>query len=154
MFLDSDGFAGQCRFIHLELSGIQQPQICWNLVAGFEQHDIAWHQVAGRNGLVLPVAQHHGFEGSKLAQGCNGLVGPASLRKADRRIEGDDGHDHQCVLPLPQDTGHDRSHQQDDGHEILELIQQQPDPGVHFGSSQFVGATCVKALVGFCTSKS
>ena len=56
LFGHRDGFAGQGRFIDLELGDVEQAQISRNLVASFQQHNVAGDQGACSHHLQLPIA--------------------------------------------------------------------------------------------------
>ena len=111
VLVHGDGFAGQSRFVHLELRGVDEAQVGWNLVARLQQHDVARHQHMRWHLLYLPGTQHRGLRFREALQGGQCLIGAPRLHQPNGGVEQHDHHNHQRVHQVAHHTGDDGSSQ-------------------------------------------
>ena len=133
--------AGQCRLVHLQGNRGQQSPVGGNAVTGFHQHNVAGHELASVDGVQQTVATHSGAGDEHAAQCLQRSLGPVLLHESDNGVEDDhEQHDEWCLHFVGDHERHDRSSEQDQDQQVLELREQTPPCGDTGGSSQLVGA--------------
>ena len=127
VFVHRDGFAGQSRFIDLQVAAVKQTQVGGHLVAGLQQDDVAGHQLGGGDSPHLTGPQDTGFRQCRLSQRRQRLRRAGLLQKSDEGVDEDDAKDHAGIHPFFQDR-RDRRRRQQDVHQRRVELQQEPHP--------------------------
>ena len=135
-----DGFAGQRRFVYLELGDFDQPQVGRHLVARLQQHDVTRYQGLCLHLQHLAAAHHRRLRRCQPLQRCQRLVGTPGLNKTDGCIEQHDDQNYQGVHQLANHARNDGCGDQHQDHEVAELIDQQRPEAAAVACGQFVGA--------------
>ena len=76
------------------------PQVCWNAVAGADHHDIAGNQRRGRNGFMIPLTNHHRFAGEHIANALERFFGVTLLNMTNQGVDHRHAEDHQSIDPV------------------------------------------------------
>ena len=156
-FGDRHAFAGQRRFVGLQVGLLDDAGIGRDLVAGLDQHDVAGHDVVGGDPLALAVAHHGRFRRGQRHQRAHRFLGARFLDEAEQGVQHDDRQDDDRligqgalarILQQPFDHRDDDGDQQDDHQEILELLEQAPPPGRFRRALQPVAAHGGQAPLG------
>lgn len=89
---DGGGFAGQTRFVDLQIVHLEQPRVCRDDVTCLQLDDVAGAQPVRRNGLcgalwgAVRAVDDPRAQPLVLQQGPNRVIGPQPLRAADQRV--------------------------------------------------------------------
>ena len=138
---DWHAFAGQRRFVGVEIGVFDDAGVGRDLVAGFDEDDVAGDDLARRNALALAVAHDGGFRRRQRHQCAHRFFGARLLDEAEHRVEHDDERDDDRfvgqggfarILQQPFDHRDDDGDEEDDHQEVLELLEQ-PLPPRRFG---------------------
>ncbi len=99
--------------------------------------------------MHLGTAQHRGLGSSQLFERCDGAVGAPALYKANHRIEHHDHQNRQGVGEVTDQARHHSGGQQDQHHEVFELVRQQSQRAASHLILQRVGAVVCQSALGF-----
>jgi hypothetical protein len=87
VLMNGHQFARQCRFVHLEAAGAEQPQVGQAAVPGLQQHDIARHEFLGSPPLFAALAAHSGLGDDHFGERVDGPFGLGLLQVTDRSVD-------------------------------------------------------------------
>ena len=97
-------FAGQRRFVDVQIALVQQAQIGRHAVAGLQQHHVAGHELRRGNPQLLTAAPHRGLGDDHLRQRVDGLLRFRLLEVADDGVDEDDAENDRRIHPLAQSS--------------------------------------------------
>ena len=146
--LHRHALAGEGRLLHPQPEGLDQPGVGRHLIAGLEFDPVAGHDRPCRHRLQRPVAHDLGQRRGEPLQCRQRPQGPLLLKKADRGVDHHDRQDRRRVGPVShrrRDAGRD---QQDPDHELLELRENFPPPGLRRRFRERVGAVAGETADG------
>ena len=123
MFFDGERFAGQGGFFGLQLGRLDDAHIGGDDFSGFEQDDIAGDQFGTGDRRRLPFSHHNCRCSGHFLERCHGLFGAVFLAEPEDSVQEHDHGNGDRICRLSQCPGDDGSGQQDDDHEILELVR-------------------------------
>ena len=84
--MDGIGFAGEERFVHLEVIGFGDEAVHHDLLAGGDHDNIAEHHLFARDFVHLALAAHSRMCFADNRQGIEGVLGAQLLNNADNRV--------------------------------------------------------------------
>jgi hypothetical protein len=129
LFLDRHGLAGQRRLVDAELRGLEEPQVGRDDRARFQEDEIPRHQLGRGEHPGLPVPDHGGAGGGHRGERLHGALGAVLLDEADRRVQDHDRHDRDRVGGVADRGRDDGRAQEDEDHEVGELVEEHPEAG-------------------------
>jgi len=118
---DRHRFAGERRFVHLQIPAGKQARVGGHLVAGLKTDNVAHHQMDRIDLEPLAVAQHSGLRGHHLFERFDGFFGLGFLNETDEGVDENDAQNHRRVHPLLQQQGHCTRGQQDVHQRLMKL---------------------------------
>ena len=124
-FRDRQGFAGQRRFIQLQLDVLDNATIGRHAVAGGQHHDVTRHKLLRGDLVRFTFAQHVGGGYRLAAQGGKGAGRLPFGCKANGGVQQDHYQDGQCFRHITKCERHARGHHQQADHEVGELPAEQ-----------------------------
>ena len=117
-------FAGERRFVGLQIDRLDQAQVRRNHVAGFKQHQVTWNQLGSIKRQALAAAPNIGQWHGHKTQRSKRAFGPVFLHGANNGIQNQDHQDRDGVHGLTDEAGNRCGSQQDQDHEIGELAKE------------------------------
>ena len=131
VFFRGYGLAGERRLLYLERRGGKQPDVRGDDVAGFQLDDVARYYLLAGEMFPLAVAQHFGESLVHVFQGFHCVFRLVLLHHAYDGVEDDDEQNDARVdefgrlfLHDRDDRRHHGSHDEDDDHDVLELLEE------------------------------
>ena len=122
VLLDRMTFAGEGRFVDLEVDRGDDAAISGYAIAGFDDDDVSGNQLDRRHGLHLSVTTHAGGRREHSLQSVEGCFGAIFLDEADGGVGEDHHQNHQRCLQFSGDREADRGGaEKDEDQEVLEL---------------------------------
>ena len=153
MLFHGNRLAREGRLLDFQHGRLGEPHIGRDDAPCLEKHQVPRDDLRARNGRDAAVAKNPGDGGGHLLQGLHGLLGAVLLDDADDGVQDDDDEDGDGVGQLAHEARDDGGGDQDQDHEIPELIdnhrQQRPLALLY----QFVATVFRESLGGFFRSK-
>ena len=98
-------FAGQGRFLDLQVDRFDQPRIGRHAVAGSQQDHVAGHELPGRDLALLPATEHGRGGGGHAAESVGRPLRAVLLREPEQNGKQDDGRDRNRLRTMSQYGG-------------------------------------------------
>jgi len=142
------GFAGQQRFVHLQVLRLQQPAVGGDAVALGQQQQVAGHHFAGRDALNLTVTQHACLRLGQAAQRLQGRIGAAFLPESHAQHRQHEQRQGQAFDDVAQHhVKQCGSHQQHE-HRFARHVQQAAHQGAWVFGVRCIGPEAGQTLAG------
>ena len=123
-FVRGHGLAGQRRFFRAQVLDLDQPQIGWDLVAGFKEHDVARHELLRRDHRGLAVAQGSRLRREHVADRIERLLRPAFLNESEQAIDDHHRENDRRVQPQAHHQLDEPGGDEDIDEDIVELLHE------------------------------
>ena len=148
LFLHREGLAGEGRFVHEQVLGLQDEAIAGDDVPGVEDHHVAGHHLLHGDfqGFALP--PHHGLDLDDGQELGHGVGGAPLLPETQQAAHQQNGQDDEGVGVVAQGKGKQAGEDQDEDDGAFVLRQQQGEGVGAFLGPEEIGARLGQALPG------
>ena len=143
LFLHREGLAGEGRFVHEQVLGLQDEAIAGDDVPGVEDHHVAGHHLLHGNFLGLALTPHRGLDLDDGQELGHGVGGAPLLPETQQAAHQQDGQDDEGVGMVAQGKGKQAGEDQDEDDGTFVLRQQQGE-----GVGAFLGLEEIGARLG------
>ena len=120
------GFAGEGRLLDPQVHRVREAKVRRDQVAGLEQDQVAGHQVGGGHDVRAAAPAHPDRRHRQGTERLERALGAVLLRKAQHRVQHQDGGDGDGILGLTDQARQHRRPGEHQDHHVGELRQQDP----------------------------